>query len=31
MLAAALEQIDAIVRPPGDPYFIELRACLVPG
>ena len=26
MLAAALEQIDAIVRPPGDLYFIELRA-----
>ena len=25
-LAAALEQIDAIVRPPGDLYFIELRA-----
>ncbi len=26
MLAAALEQIDAIVRPPGDLYFTELRA-----
>ncbi len=26
MLAAALEQIDAIVRPPGDLYFLELRA-----
>ena len=26
MLAAALEQIDAIVRPPGDLYFAELRA-----
>ena len=26
VLAAALEQIDAIVRPPGDLYFIELRA-----
>jgi|SRR6185312_1947533 len=26
MLAAALKQIDAIVRPPGDLYFIELRA-----
>ena len=25
-LAAALEQIDAIVRPPGDLYFTELRA-----
>ena len=25
-LAAALEQIDAIVRPPGDLYFNELRA-----
>ena len=26
VLAAAMEQIDAIVRPPGDLYFIELRA-----
>ncbi len=26
MLAAALEQIDIIVRPPGDLYFTELRA-----
>jgi len=26
MLAAALQQIDAIVRPPGDLYFAELRA-----
>ena len=26
MLTAALEQINAIVRPPGDLYFIELRA-----
>ena len=26
MLAAALEQIDAIIRPPGDLYFTELRA-----
>lgn len=26
MLAAALEQIDAILRPPGNLYFIELRA-----
>ncbi len=25
-LVAALEQIDAIVRPPGDLYFTELRA-----
>ena len=23
MLAATLEQIDAIVRPPGNPYFLE--------
>ena len=26
VLVAALEQIDAIVRPPGDLYFTELRA-----
>ncbi|HVI19512.1 MAG TPA: Tn3 family transposase, partial [Gaiellales bacterium] len=26
ILAAALEQIDVIVRPPGDLYFTELRA-----
>ena len=26
IMAAALEQIDAIVRPPGYHYFIELRA-----
>jgi TnpA family transposase len=26
MLATALAQIDAMVRPPGDLYFIELRA-----
>jgi TnpA family transposase len=26
MLTAALEQINVIVRPPGDLYFIELRA-----
>lgn len=26
MLAAALEQIDAIVRPPSNFYFTELRA-----
>src|SRR5204862_7844309 len=25
-MAEALEQIDAIVRPPGDLYFTELRA-----